>query len=199
MFAVRRSAWRMWGVSLLGVPLVVVAVDVLTSQRLTTVLRLTVFGTDDAQVIEPRDQLWAGTFGVVGAILVLWGILELVRPRSIVTADGDGITLAINGPFRAPTPVGWQQIDDLGAGVVDDSGTQLPVLWVKTIGTDVFPERPWGARFVDPRTLAVLAADWEIGPTEVAEKLVAIAIEAAAEESQDVLETEIERPPILET
>ncbi len=174
-YSVRRSAWRMWGLSLLGVPMVVIAVDVLTTNRFTNILRDTVFGTGETQTIEPRDQLWAGAIGVVGAVLIIWGLWELVRPRTVVAADERGVSFSLGGPFRSPTFLAWREIEDLGAGVVVDGGTELPVLWL-TAPSGLLPENPWGARFVDEDKLAILAADWEHGPADVARALVDLAL-----------------------
>ncbi len=194
--AIRRSAWRMWGTSLLGVPMVVVAVDVLTTNRLTNWLRAVVFGTDDSQVLEPRDRLWAAVLGIVGLILVLWGLWELVRPRTVVSANGDGITVELRGPLLRPTRIPWDLVDDVGAGVVDDSGTDLPVLWIKVTDPARLPAHPWGARMISPGTLAILAVDWEIGADEAAAKLVDVAMarlsEADEAEPSEVEPSEVE-------
>ncbi len=180
-FAVRRSAWRMWGTSILGVPLVVVAVDILTTNRLTNLLRGVVFGTDDSQVLEPRDKLWGAVMGLVGAVLVLWGLWELVRPRAVLSADAGGIALELQGPFRRATTIPWEIVDDVGAGVVDDAGTDLPVLWIKVTDPGALPARPWGARMIGPGTLAVLAVDWEVGAEEAARNLVDVAMARPSE------------------
>lgn len=175
MYTVRRSAWRMWGLSLLGVPMAVVAVDVLTTNRFTNVIREFVFGTGETQVIEPRDQLWAAALGLVGGVLIAWGLWELVRPRAVVSAHADGVSFFLRGPFRPATNLAWDQIEDLGAGVVVDGGTELPVLWL-TAAADLLPPNPWGARYVSENKLAILAADWEAGPADVARALVDLAL-----------------------
>jgi hypothetical protein len=179
---VRRSAWRMWGISLLGVPMVVVGVDVLTTNRITNSIRTLVFGESNTQTLEVRDRLWAGALAAAGLLLILWGLWELIRSRAVVEANRDRIRLELAGPFGRPTRIDWEMVEDLGAGVVDDAGTELPVLWLRLKDLGEIPARPWGARRLDDHTVAILAVDWEIGAETVAEKLVEIAIARAGDE-----------------
>lgn len=183
---VRRSAWRMWGVSLLGVPMVVAGVDVLTTNRITNSIRALVFGESNTQTLEVRDRLWAGALAATGLILILWGLWDLIRPRAVVEADHRRLLLELGGPFARPTEITWEKVEDLGAGVVDDGGTELPVLWLRLNDLDRIPARPWGARRLDDHTLAVLAIDWEIGAHTVAEKLVEIAVDRAVAQEAEV-------------
>jgi hypothetical protein len=176
----------MWGVSLLGVPMVVAGVDVLTTNRITNSIRALVFGESNTQTLEVRDRLWAGALAATGLILILWGLWDLIRPRAVVEADHRRLLLELGGPFARPTEITWEKVEDLGAGVVDDGGTELPVLWLRLNDLDRIPERPWGARRLDDHTLAVLAIDWEIGAHTVAEKLVEIAVDRAVAQEAEV-------------
>jgi hypothetical protein len=169
----------MWGVSLLGVPMVVAGVDVLTTNRITNAIRGLVFGESNTQTLEVRDRLWAAALAATGLVVILWGLWDLIRPRAVVEADPRGLRIDLGGPFARPTEIAWEMVEDLGAGVVDDGGTELPVLWLRLNDLDSIPARPWGARRLDDHTLAVLAVDWEIGAHTVAEKLVEIAVDRA--------------------
>lgn len=172
-FTVRRSAWRMWGLSLAGVPMVVIGIDLLTQRRITNALRELLFRPDDTQLPEPRDLVWAVALLVVGLVLTSWGLRELVSPTRVIQADAAGVRLRVRGPFRPPLHVTWDQLDDVGSGTVDDEGTALPVLWVRVTDPDILPANTWGARLIDDRTLAVLAADWEVSATEAARGIAA--------------------------
>lgn len=166
---VRRSAWRMWGISILGVPMVVAALDMLTQRRLTNALREILFRPDDTQLPEPRETVWAIALLVGGIILCVWGLKELLSPSRMVAADDTGLHLEVRGPFRAPLSLRWEQIDDVGSGTVEDDGELLPVVWVRTVEAGLLPDNPWGARLLDDRTLAVLAADWEMSHVAAAQ------------------------------
>lgn len=181
---IRRSAMRMWKWSLAGVPLVVLAIDVLTRRRLTNALREILFRPEDTQIFEPRDVIWAWIMLVCGLILVGVGLKELMFPTAVVEADAASLRLRLSGPLRPPTSLTWEQIDDIGSGSVADEGDRLPVLWVRVFDPDVLPDQPWGARWIDESTIAVLASDWDRTAVRAAEEITLLALEAASAEAQ---------------
>lgn len=182
---VRRSAWTMWVMALGGVPLVVLAVDVLTRRRIVDALRGLLFRPEDTQLLEPRDVIWAWALLVVGLVFTLWGVKELIAPAVVLRADPTGVAVRLSGPLRPPVHLPWEAIDDVGSGTVDDEGDALPVLWLRLASIDGpahgqwVPHDPWGARWVDGQTIALLAADWERDPTEVAAAITEHALAAA--------------------
>ncbi|MFO7548149.1 MAG: hypothetical protein R6X29_04660 [Acidimicrobiia bacterium] len=178
---VRRSGWRTWWVAILGVPLLVMSADVLTRRRITDSLRGLLFRPEDTQLLEPRDMIWAAGLGLLGLALVLWGLRELIAPTPVLVADGDGLAVRLGNPFGpGQVRLAWEDVDDLGASTVDDDGEQVPVLWVRVFDRSRLPENPWGARWLDERTLAMYASDWERPPAEVAVEAVEVAVAAAS-------------------
>ncbi len=180
---VRRSAWRMWGLAVMAIPMLVAGLDLLTRRRLTNFLRELLFRPEDTQLPEPRDTVWAVALVVVGLGLAIWGMRELLSPTKVITADRAGIRLRVRGPFRAPWFVGWGEVEDLGSGTVGDEGIQLPVLWLRFTSPASIPDEPWGARRLDDHTLALLASDWDVRHVDVATELGALAA-AALEEAE---------------
>ena len=176
---IRRSAMKMWKWSLAGVPLVVIAIDVLTRRRLTNALREVLFRPEDTQIFEPRDVIWAWIMLVCGLVLVGVGLKELMFPTTMVEADADGLRLRLSGPLRPPTSLNWEQVDDIGSGSVADEGDRLPVLWVRVFEPEELPDQPWGARWIDESTVAVLASDWDRTAVRAAEEITLLALEAA--------------------
>lgn len=176
---VRKAIGKMWLVSLLGIPFIVLAVDVLSTNRITKLVQGVVFNGGDPQPLELRDQLWAGAFGVVGVVLMAWGLWGLLRSKPVLSADAEAVRIELGPPLTKPTVIPWEAITDLGAGAVDDSGTNLPVLWLQVTDPAIFPPHPWGARMINDNTLAVLAADWETPAEKVADGLVEIAMATA--------------------
>lgn len=166
----------MWLTSLFGVPLIVVAVDILTNRRIVAALQAIVFPNGEPQEIELRDELWAGWFGVVGLLFTLWGLWGLLRSKPVLAADPVGISLELGHPLAKPTLIPWEAVVDLGAGAVDDGGSHLRVLWIKVDDPALLPSHPWGARMISDNTLAILATDWEAPPEKVAAQLVDIAM-----------------------
>lgn len=176
---IRRSPWRMWGIALLGMPLGLLAIDVLTQRRMVDALRDVLFRPDDTQLLEPRDVVWAWVMLVVGIGLAFWGLKELIFPTSMVTADADGVGLKVTGPFRSPVMIPWDQVDDIGSATVEDEGDLLPVLWFRVTDPEAFPAEPWGARWMDDQTIAILAGDWDRSATTAARELTDVALASA--------------------
>lgn len=184
-YVVRRSALRMWAIALGGVPMVVIGVDLLTRHRILDFFRELMFRPDDTQLAEPRDYVWAAALVVIGLLLCGWGLKELIAPTRILVADGTGLGLKVRGPFRAPVHLSWDEIDDVGSGTVDDDGTELPVMWVRVFDRTRLPPSPWGGRWLDDeRTLALLAADWDVTGTDAAAAITEWAVAATAPDSE---------------
>lgn len=177
---IRRSAWRMWLVALLGVPMVVASLDLLTQRRLTDFLRDILFLPDATQLPEPREYVWAVALLIAGALACLWGLKELLAPTKVVQGDAAGLRLAVRGPFRSPFAIAWSDIADVGSGTVDDDGDQLPVVWIRTVEPGVMPADGWGGRPIDDRTFAILATDWELDHVKAAEAISGYALSARA-------------------
>lgn len=176
---VRRSAWRMWGLAVAGIPLIVISVDVLTHRRLSNALRDILFRPEDTQLFEPRDVIWAWVMLIVGLGVTIFGLKELIFPTPVLRADVKGLALKVTGPFCGHSVIPWESVDDIGSATVEDEGDRLTVFWVRGMTREVFPSRPWGARWVDERTLALLANDWELTPAETARAVTDIALAAA--------------------
>lgn len=176
-FALHRSAVRMWLLAIAGIPLVVVGLDVLYRRRISNFFSGLIFAADAPQVFEPRDVIWAIAILLIGLALAGFGLKELLSPRAVVRAGQEGLALRLGGPFKPPVVIPWDVIDDVGAEMVDDDGDIVPVMWVRLADVTVIPADPWGARWIDPTTLAVLASDWEMPANLVAEKVADVAVE----------------------
>lgn len=176
---VQRSAVKMWLMAMGGIPLLVVALDVLTNRRITNWLRELIFRPEDTQIYEPRDVIWAWAMAVFAAFVVLWGLKELFIPTKVLECTPKGLALKIGGPFRPVSLIPWDLIDDVRGVEVEDDGDRLPMLAIRVLGRGELPDNPWGARWIDDRELAVLAQDWLEPPGRVAGEIVDYAVEAA--------------------
>lgn len=175
---------RVWATALAGAALLIVGLDVLTRRRLGDALRGILFRPEDSQVFEPRDVVWAAALVVVGGILAAWGLRELLAPRSPVRADAGGLALALRGPLRRPVVLPWEAVDDVGAARIVDDEEAVPVLWVRVSEPDLLPADPWGARWIDERTVALFASGWDRDPEEVAAAVADVAVAAAGGEAE---------------
>ncbi len=176
---IRRSAMRMWLLSLVGIPFLVLAVDVLTRRRMTNALRDILFRPENTQLFEARDVIWAWVMLISGLILVGFGLKELLLPTTVVEANSLGLRLKVSGPLRPSTVLPWDAVDDLGSGSVADEGDRLPVMWVRLFQPDLLPVQPWGARWIDEQTLALLTADWDRSAVRAAEEITQVAMAVA--------------------
>ena len=185
MTVVRRSAVKMWLLAIGGIPLLVIAIDVLTNRRITNWLREIIFAPADTQIYEPRDVIFAWAMLLFSAAIVAWGLKELFWPTKVIEVREAGLMLNLRGPFRKSDTVAWSEVVDVGAGTLEDDGDELPVLDVKLLSRGELPEYPWGARWRDERNLAMLAQDWSKSPEEVVEDLTEAAVQVARVQARE--------------
>ena len=164
--------------------MVVIGVDLLLRRRIFGVIGSLVF-TGDPPPVEPRDVIWAVVLLILGLIFIGFGLRELLIPRPAVSADAIGLHLHLGHPLSRLVTIPWSEVDDIGAEDLDDDGSVIPVMWVRVSDPQQLPANPWGARWIEPDTLAVMAADWERTPRFVAEAAADIAVNAAILELPD--------------
>lgn len=183
---VRRSALKMWLLAMAGIPLLIISLDVLTERRITRWLTDLIFLPEDVQIFEPRDVIFAWVMFLFAAFLVLWGLRELFVPAKVVECRDEGLALRINGPFRPPSVVPWDNIQDVGGADMEDEGDAIALFVVGVFSREGLPDNPWGARWVTENELGVLAEDWGDDPQVVAEKVADYAVEAVKRSRTDV-------------
>ena len=108
-------------------------------------------------------------------------------------ADAKGLHLHLGHPFSRLVTVPWSEVDDIGAEELDDDGSVIPVMWVRVSNPEHLPSNPWGARWIEPDTLAVMAADWEKAPRLVAQAAAEIAVSAPQVPEVRVAEAPVDR------
>lgn len=176
---VRRSGLKMWLLSLAGVPLLVLGVDVLRNRRIISFFQNLIWPNGNPEVLEPRDYIWAVALVIVGLLIAVFGVAELINPRPVLAASEDGLRLRIGNPFSSLAFVPWNEVVDVGAEQLDDEGDPVSVFVLTVSSRERLPAHPWGARWLDDKTLAVLASDWEIPPERVAERVAAASLQAS--------------------
>jgi hypothetical protein len=181
---VTRSAVKMWLLAIGGIPLLVIAVDVLTNRRITNWLRELVFPPADTQIYEPRDVIWAWAMLIFSAFLVLWGLKELFLPTKVIEARDDGLAVRLRGPLHKPDLIPWGNIVDVAPGEIMDEGDILLLLRITVRDRADLPDHPWAGRWVETRVLGLLAQDWSTPPARVADRLAEYATEAARREAR---------------
>jgi hypothetical protein len=168
----------MWLMAMGGIPLLIISLDVLTERRITRWLTDRIFRPEDVQIFEPRDVIFAWAMFLLGSFFVLWGLKELFAPTKVLECTDEGLVLRVNGPFRPPAVIDWENIRDVGGEDIEDDGDLVPLLVIGVFDRAGLPDNPWGARWVEERELGVLAEDWGDDPQKVAEKVADYAVEA---------------------
>lgn len=185
MTVVRRSAVRMWLIAIGSLPLLLIAIDVLFERRITNWLREIVFTPEDTQIYEPRDVIYAWAIFLFSAGLVLWGMKELFLPTKVIECRQSGLALKLRGPFRSHDVVPWSEVVDVETATIEDDGDALPSVLVSFLTRAGLPEHPWGARWVEERSLGIMAQDWSKSPAQVVDEITDFAIAVARDDARD--------------
>jgi len=168
---VERSALKVWLLALLGVPFVLLGLDLLTEQRFISGFGKLIYGAEQIPAFEPRDKIFAIVAIAAGLILVVWGLRDLIVPRKLIVADASGLRMALGGPLRRSIEIPWSDVGDIRAEMADEDGEVLPVLIVEFNDPSRLPTDPWAARWVNPTTLMIESAGWSLGTQSVAAAL----------------------------
>ncbi len=182
---VSRSALRLLGYALVAVPMILLAVDMLVAYRFfpfpetttasaqvsnadgsTTEVTYQVY-TDNGKAQRRRDLAWGGAFGIGGVLVVGWACAGLVAPRRLLSADGQGVTLWLEGRRRPPLRLDWEEVAEVRSGLRQDTAGEIPVLSLRLLSSERVPLRPKGA-LADPPWLHLYAGDWDRPAHEVA-------------------------------
>ena len=166
-----KSAWRVWLLALLGIPFLLIGADFFFEQKLIEFLRKLIYGAEELGASDPRDWIFASLFIIVGTVLTLWGLKELIFPKKILVADRAGLHLAVTGPFQRAALVPWDKLTDLVYEVIDDEGDARPVIKLEVTDRSIFPDHPWGARWIKPDVLLIDATGWSPPASGVVDSL----------------------------
>ena len=177
-----RSALRVWLLSLAGIMLGLIGLDVLSSGRFVSAFGRLVYGTEQIPTFEPRDRIFALLAVVAGLVLIVWGLRDLVAPQKLVSAGEEGLRLALGGPLAKSTFVPWSEVGDVSSEVVEDDGQLMRALYVRFENPARLPSDPWSARWVGSHTLMIEAINWSRPVEGVAADLLALREAAMAED-----------------
>jgi len=173
---VTRMVARRWYLGLVGAVLVIYGGGVLFGWPPTDTLLGYMYPGRDIPAFENRDQAWAILFLISGTALILWTAIRLLgRKAEALRVDQTGWFLSVAGPFRAATEVRWEEVESYAETEVSDDYGTAPALLIGLSDPDRIGPHPWGARWVEPSTLCVLAQDWSIPPEQVVQRLEEIA------------------------
>jgi len=180
-----RSPWRVLGYALLAVPMILLALDMLWAYRFypypeTTPATREVTAADGSVVEETvqvytdtgrsqrrRDIGWGAVLLSAGSASIVWAFIGAVRPRRLLAADGEGLTLWLDGRRRPPLRLAWEEVAEVRSGVRTDEAGEVPVLSLRLHAPERVPTRPRGA-VAEPPWLHLFAGEWDPPAHEVA-------------------------------
>jgi hypothetical protein len=164
-----RSPLRLFAFGILGIFLLVGAVDVLVGHWISTAPENTEGVLTTRGLAQQRgDIVWGAAMAGVGAILVGGAVVELVRRRPMAVVSPDGMVLAI-GSHETDVSIPWGDIEDVTSDTLIDpyDGSRREVLRLDLLEPGDVPHDPIGATW-EGSALMVDAHDWTRSVTDVA-------------------------------
>lgn len=166
---VYRSPIRLFVFGLMGLLLIVAALDVLYFHQVSTEPEANngVLNTR-GQAQQRGDMVWGGVMVGVGVLVVGGAVVELVRRRPNAVVSGEGMVVAI-GPSEQDVVIPWDVVEEVGSDMVTDpyDGADREHLVITISDRADLPLDPIGA-FWRGNTLYVDAHGWTKRVTDVA-------------------------------
>jgi hypothetical protein len=176
--SVSRSAWRPLAYALLAIPMILLAVDMISAHKWfpapdttevtsyqtledgsTTEIRTEVL-TRDGEAQRRRETVFGAGLLVAGIAAAAWGIKDLLLPRRILEMSAEGLVLRVSGRLRAVRRYAWAEILEARSGLIEDEGGPAPVLSLRFVDDALLPISPWGG-LVDPPWLHLHTTEWD--------------------------------------
>jgi hypothetical protein len=182
---VTRAAWRPVAYSLLAIPMVILAVDMLFTYRFvpgpdstevpavrtmedgSTVDTTLVVLTNDGSAQRRRDIVWGSALLGGGVLAAAWGLKDLLFPRKVISIGPDRLTLRVSRRISRAAHFSWNEIAEARSGILEDEAGPAPVLSLRFVDEGLVPVDPWGA-VADPPWLHLYATEWDRQAHEVA-------------------------------
>lgn len=168
-FSVDRSPLRQFVMGLIGLLLILTAIEIVWVHQITLEPE-----RDDAGELTTRGQarrrvdlIWGSAFLVTGAGLLVVSLAGLVRHESVIEGTNDALRVRIAGP-QGMVSIPWDDVIAVRSGsVTDDGRVALPVLYVDVEDPHRYPVDLWGAEWED-NSIRIDAGSWSLAPEEVA-------------------------------
>ena len=157
-----RSPLRLFVFGIIGIFLIVAAVDVMFGHWVSTVPETSDEGvlTTRGQAQQRGDIVWGAALLGAGTLLFGATVVELARRSPLVEVRDDGMVFAV-GRTEREVVVRWGNIETIQGGVcvdVNDGGERSELVLGLRSGSDL-PDEMIGARWDDP-DLRVDASEW---------------------------------------
>jgi hypothetical protein len=164
-----RSPFRLFIIGLVGLTLIVVAIDIMFLHELSTAPdgspgQLTTRG----QAEQRGDIIWGAALIGMGVVLLGSSLVELFRHKPVVDVRDDGLYAQI-GANVPEVLIPWRHISQVRSGVVEDpfDGSVREELIVTVADQSVIPAELTGAAW-SGADLHIDAHDWNRPVTDIA-------------------------------
>ena len=166
LLTVHRSPVRLFLFGIVGLLLMVSAMDVMWLHRVSTPPEandgvLTTTGQNQRRA----DYLWGIPMLLGGTALFGYAMFSLIRREPVLVLRDDGVDFQLRAPGEDLLFVPWDAIDDVysAADPDPDEGPPVDVVVFDLNRPELLPEEPWDAEW-DGSRLKVNAASWERRP-----------------------------------
>ena len=163
LLQVHRSPIRLFLFGLVGLVLMVTAVDVMWGHWVSTPPEsqdgpLTTTGANQQRA----DFLWGVPLLLAGVGLFGYAVISLLQREPVLVLRDDGVEFRVGSPGSNPAFVPWDAIADVYVAhdPDPDDGSPTDVVVFVVTDTQLLPEQPWDAQWEGSR-LKVNATSWE--------------------------------------
>jgi hypothetical protein len=166
---VHRSPIRLFLFGIVGLLLILTAVDVMWAHRVSTPPErndsvLTTTGSNQQRA----DYLWGVPLLLAGGSLFGYALITLARREPVLVIQEEGVEFQLGAPGGDPVFAPWDSIIDVytAAEPDPDGGAATDVVVFEFADTVALPADPWDAEWDGPR-LRVNATSWEGRPEDI--------------------------------
>lgn len=164
-----RSPLRLFVFGMIGVALILAAVDIMFGHWLSTAPEANdgVLSTR-GQAQQRGDIVWGAAMIGVGTLLVGGAVVELVRRQPVAEVTQEGLSVAI-GPHDSSVAIPWEAVESIRTDVDVDpyDGSHRDQLVIELRDRSEVPDEPVGAVWRGDE-LRVDAGDWSKPTTDIA-------------------------------
>ncbi len=168
LLTVHRSPIRLFLIGMVGLVLLLTAIDVMWLHRVSTPPEthneaLTTTGSNQQRA----DYLWGIPMLFGGTALFGYAMFSLLRRDPVLVVRDDGVEIQLGKPGEKPTFVPWDAIDDVYTATDPDpdEGSPHAVVVFDVARPELLPDEPWDAEW-DGTRLKVNAGSWERRPED---------------------------------
>ena len=165
-----RSSLRLFVVGIIGLFLIVAALDIMFFHWLSTPPEgADTVLTTRGQAQQRGDMLWGASLIGMGVILFGWSLIELVRRKPVVDVRDDGLQAQI-GAHTPDVLIPWSAVDKVTSAIAVDpyDGSTREQLVVTLHTPESIPQALSGA-VLNGDELHIAAHDWNRPVTDIDE------------------------------